>query len=170
MSSFIILHAMQPLNWREKFVGILSLLVGIIFLALLVLDFISARSSTITSTEGNFVISRTSLFLYIRVGAAILISVIGAIALFKQSRTGWIMVFSIHAISLLLMAYLTVFVSMLGMFAWAAFTGIAVLFALLCIIFLLLPSTRIKFRVSSKTILPTLVFLLAIGALFFFLQ
>jgi hypothetical protein len=41
---------------------------------------------------------------------------------------------------------------------------------LLALIFLLLPSARLKYKVGKRTYLPTLVLMLILAVLYFFLQ
>ena len=168
--SFIILHAMQTTNWREKFAGIFTLIIGLFFLGLLIFDFISSRASSVSSTDGNIVISRSALFMYLRVCAGVLLSLIGAFALLKVWRIGWVFCITVLLLHIVITGYLTWFLFSLGMKAEMGAVSFSFLLGLISVIFLVLPGTRQKYRVSSKTILLTLVFLLAISALFFFLQ
>ena len=161
---------MQATNWREKFAGIFTLLIGLFFLGLLVFDFISARASAVSSNEGNIVISRSALFMYLRVCAGVLLSLIGAWALLIVRRIGWVFCMTVLLLHIVITGYLTWFLFSLGMKTEMIAVSVSFLLGLISVIFLTLPGTRQKYRVSSNTILLTLVFLLAIGALFFFLQ
>jgi hypothetical protein len=168
--SFIILHAMQTTNWREKFAGIFTLLIGLFFLGLLIFDFISARASSVSSSEGNIVINRAALFIYLRVCTGVLISLIGAYALLTVRRTGWVLCMTVLLLHLVITGYLTYFVLNLAMKKEAVAIFVSFLLGLVSVIFLILPGTRQKYRVSAGTILLTLVLLMAMGGLFFFLQ
>ncbi|MBO9633216.1 MAG: hypothetical protein J7578_08860 [Chitinophagaceae bacterium] len=161
---------MQTTNWREKFAGIFTFLIGLTFLGLLVFDFISSRASSLTAADENIVINRGALFMYLRVCLGILISLIGGVALLKVRRTGWVFCTAILVLHVVITGYLFFFLSKLGMKKEMIAVSVPFTLGLLSVIFLLLPGTRQKYRVSSTTILLTLVFLLAIGALFFFLQ
>lgn len=168
--SFIILHAMQTTNWREKFAGIFTLLIGITFLGLLVFDFISSRASSMTASDDNITINRSALFMYLRVCLGIILALTGGFALLRVRRTGWVFCTAILFLHIVITGYLFVFLLRLGMQKESIAISIPFVLGLLSVIFLMLPGTRQKYRVSSNTILLTLVFLLAIGALFFFLQ
>lgn len=161
---------MQTTNWREKFAGTFVLLIGLIMLGLLIFDFISSRASSVTASNENIVINRFALLYYLRVGAGMLLSLIGAFALFTLRKTGWVLCMTILILHLVICGYLTYFTLNISMKKEAIFTASAFALGLLAVIFLFLPGTREKYRVSSKTILLTLGFLLAIGALFFFVQ
>jgi hypothetical protein len=161
---------MQTTNWREKFAGIFTLLIGVLFLSLLIVDFISARASSVSQTDGNIVISRAALFIYLRVCAGVIFSLFGAYALLTVRRIGWVFCMTVLLLHIAISGYLSVFLFNLGMKMEAIATTLGFLLGLISIIFLTLPGTRQKYRVSSNTILLTLVFIMAIGGLFFFLQ
>lgn len=161
---------MQPLNWREKFAAIITLFIGILILALFVLDYVSNKSADVTLTGDKIQISKGALFQIVRTVIAFLVGIIGGIALLKGKRFGWVWSFSFLMLIGLIAGYFTVILGITGMAPTTIAAGVMLLLILLSIIFLLIPSTLQKFRVSSKTILPTLLFLLAIGAIFFFLQ
>ncbi|NML21531.1 hypothetical protein HHL16_11640 [Pseudoflavitalea sp. G-6-1-2] len=161
---------MQPLNWREKFAAIITLFIGILILALFVLDYSTKQSAEVTLAGDKIQISKGALFQIIRTVVAFLVGIIGGFALLKGKRFGWVWSFSFLTLIGVIAGYFTVVLSTAGMAPTTIAAGVMFLLILLSIIFLLITSTRQKFRVSSKTILPTLVFLLAIGAIFFFLQ
>ncbi len=48
--------------------------------------------------------------------------------------------------------------------------GVVVFILLLALVFLLLPSARVKYKVGKRTYLPTLILLLFLVGLYFFLQ
>ncbi len=48
--------------------------------------------------------------------------------------------------------------------------GVVVFIMLLALLFLLLPSARLKYKVGKRTYLPTLVLLLILVGIYFFLQ
>lgn len=161
---------METTNWREKFAGIFTFLIGLTCLVLLVFDFISTRASSLTAADENIIINRSALFMYLRVGLGILISLIGGFALLRVRRTGWILCTTMLLLHIVITGYLIFFLLQLGMKKEMIAVSVPFALGLLSVIFLFLPGTRQKYRVSSKTILLTLVFLLAIGALFFLLQ
>ena len=161
---------MQPLNWREKFAAIITLFIGTLILALFVLDYVSKQSTEVTMAGDKIQISRGALFQIVRTVVAFMVGIIGGFALLKQKRFGWVLSFSFLLLIGVIAGYFTVNAGFTGVGVAIIAPGVMLFLILLSIIFLLIRSTLQKFRVSSKTILPTLLVFLAIGAIFFFLQ
>lgn len=161
---------MQPLSWREKFAGIFILVLGLIFLVLFVLELSTSRSSDVTSNADAIMVSKAALYRHIRNITSILIALVGAMGLLRQKQIGWMLSVPFLLIIGVIAGYFFYLTLVTGMAMMSIAPGIALLLVILSLLFLLLPSAREKYRVSSKTILPTLVFLLAIGAIFFLLQ
>lgn len=169
-ASFLILQPMQSLSWREKFAGIFILVLGIIFLIMFVLELITSRSSDVTSNAEAIMVSKAALYRHIRNIFAILVAILGAWALLRQKTIGWILGIPFLVIIGIIAGYFFYLTAFSGLWMMSIAPGIGLLLVLVSLIFLSLPSAREKYRVSSKTILPTLVFLMAIGAVFFLLQ
>ncbi|MGN6418043.1 MAG: hypothetical protein ACTHMC_11160 [Pseudobacter sp.] len=161
---------MQPLSWREKFAGIFILVLGLIFMILFVMELFTSRSSDVTSNADAITVNRAALFRHIRNITSILIAIAGALGLLRQKQLGWMLAVPFLLIIGVIAGYFLYLTLTTGMGMMSIAPGIALLLVIMSLIFLLLPSAREKYRVSSKTILPTLVFLLAIGAVFFLLQ
>lgn len=161
---------MQPLSWREKFAGIFILILGLIFLILFLMELFTSRSSDVTSNADAIMVNRAALFRHLRNIFSILIAIVGALGLLRQKQIGWMLGVPFLLIIGVIAAYFLYLALITGMGMMSIAPGIALLLVMVSLIFLLLPSAREKYRVSSKTILPTLVFLLAIAAVFFLLQ
>lgn len=162
---------MQKLNGREIYTGILVLLITIIFISMQVRETFSGYSdSTIRSESGSLVVNTKDALYTVHVYALITIGLLGSILLFRKKRTGWIFSFSMLAFYLMLALYGLVMSLWMGMYGGSLIIiGTGVLALLLGLIFLLIPSTKEKFRVSKKTILPTLLLFMALVVITFFL-
>jgi hypothetical protein len=158
------------LSWREKYAGILVLIIGIIYLLLQVIDFLSSKSNAYAVKDGAVQISTSELLNHSRTILTILFAITGGILLLKGKRTGWIIGVSI------LLLLTTILVGI--MVASFPIVGIAqkmigitfIVVLLLALLFLLLPSARMKYKVGKRTYLPTLVIYIALAAMYFFLQ
>lgn len=158
------------LSWREKFAGILVLIIGIIYLLWQVADFISSKSDAYAVKEGNIQISRAELLNHARSILSILLALIGGWLLLKGKRAGWVigvtLLVLLNAIAIILMVKGYSFTDTPNKIAGA----VVVLIMLMALLFLLLPSARLKYKVSKRTYLPTLVLLLILVGIYFFLQ
>jgi hypothetical protein len=158
------------LSWREKYAGILVLIIGIIYLIFQVSDFASSKANAYAIKDGALQVSTSELLTHARTIFTILLAIIGGLLLLNGKKAGWI-------IGLPILALLTFIIA--GILAYNFRTtgstqkimgGVGLLIPLLAILFLLLPSARKKYKVGKYTYLPTLVLLLVLAALYFFLQ
>ena len=158
------------LSWREKYAGILVLIIGIIYLLLQVIDFLSSKSNAYAIKDGAVQITTSELLNHARTILTIILSITGGLLLLKGKRAGWVI-----GVPILLLLTLIA-----GGILFANFkildtlnksvgiTGVVIL--LLAVLFLLLPSARIKYKVGKRTYLPTFILLIALAAMYFFLQ
>ena len=158
------------LSWREKFAGILVLFIGIVYLLWQVIDFLSSKSNAYTVQDGAVHISTSELFNHMRSVVSILLALTGGWLLLKGKRAGWVI-----GVSLLLLLNVIAAGIMIAGYTVAdnlnkIVGGVIVFFLLLALIFLLLPSARLKYKVGKRTYLPTLLLMLILVALYFFLQ
>ncbi len=158
------------LSWREKFAGILVLIIGIVYLLWQVADFMSSKSDAYAVKEGNIQISRAELLNHARSILSILLALIGGWLLLKGKRAGWVI-----GVTLLILLNAIAIILMVSGFSLTDTTnkiagGVVVFIMLLALLFLLLPSARLKYKVGKRTYLPTLVLLLILVGIYFFLQ
>lgn len=158
------------LSWREKFAGILVLIIGIVYLLWQVADFLSSKSDAYAVKEGNIQISRAELLNHARSILSILLALSGGWLLLKGKRAGWVI-----GVTLLLLLNTIAIIIMVQGFGLTDTTnkiagGVVVFIMLLALLFLLLPSARLKYKVGKRTYLPTLVLLLILVGIYFFLQ
>lgn len=161
----------EKLGWKEKFAATIVLLIGILYLANQVMNIVSSKTSAIYSEGDKWLIRKAELISDIKTYITIILAITGGILLFKKKQWGWIMsvpilmlvaVFMVSGLALLLYTFEFNIVLIALM--------IAIVANLLSVVFLFLPGTRKKYRVGMLTFIPTLVFLLALMALYFLLK
>ncbi|MBO9562791.1 MAG: hypothetical protein J7621_08460 [Niastella sp.] len=158
------------LSWREKYAGILVLIVGIIYLLWQAIDFLSSRSGAYAVKDGSFNINTSELFNHIRSIISIILAISGGLLLLKGKRAGWVI-----GVAFLLLLLIIASGIMIAGYAIAdnqskIIGGSFVFLLLMALVFLLLPSARIKYKVGKRTYLPTLVLMLILAVLYYFLQ
>ncbi len=161
----------EKLTWREKFAASLLLLIGIGYAAVQVMNILSSRADGYKADESAFTISRGELLSDLKTYSTIFFALVGSILLFRQKRWGWI----IGLPMLLLYLFLSGFGVYSNVNGWkldASMIFLLIVFSALFLsfVFLVIPSARRKYKVGKYTYLPTLVFLMAICAMYFFLQ
>ena len=161
----------EKLSWREKFAASLLLLIGIGYAVFQVLNILSSRADGYKADESAFTVSRGELLSDLKTYSTIFFALIGSILLFRQKRWGWIIGLPV----LILFTFLSgfgVYLYVYGSVYDTSMILLLILFAalLLSFVFLVIPSARRKYKVGKYTYLPTLVFLMAICAMYFFLQ
>ncbi len=161
----------EKLSWREKFAASLLLLIGISFAVGQVFSILSSRADGYKVDESAFTISRGELLTDLKTYSTIFFALIGSILLFRQKRLGWIIGLPV----LILFTFLSGFGVYSNVNGFEYDTNLILLLIvflalLLSFVFLLIPSARRKYKVGKYTYLPTLVFLMAICAMYFFLQ
>lgn len=163
---------MSNLSWKEKYAGILVLLISIIFLLMQLAASFGERSGPYSIQNGTFVINRNEFFSDLRTYSVILAGIIAGWCLLKGKRLGWmlglpILLFVIALIGLMAfekgMKLKKLDNSMIGF-------GVGILLLFLAILFLLLPGARQRYRVNKLVFLLTLLLFAGLGGAYFFLQ
>lgn len=158
------------LSWREKYAGILVLFIGFVYLAWQAIDFLSSKSGAYTVKDGSFNINTSELFNHIRSIVSIILALTGGFLLLKGKRVGWVI-----GVAFLLLLLIIASGIMIAGYAIAdnqskIIGGSFVCLLLMAFVFLLLPSARLKYKVGKRTYLPTVVLLLILAVLYYFLQ
>src|SRR5215831_18391722 len=175
---------MQKLSWKEKYAGILVLLIGVLVLITQVSNMLSSKAQGFAFQNGSIIINKSELYNDLRTYVTIILGILGGILLLLNKRLGWVIGLPLLLLYTIIVAgfgidlalskfhdpqhnshtgdpYLNVYVGVLG--------GISLLF-LLASIFLLLPVAQVRYRVGKATWIPTLLFFMALTALYFFLH
>ena len=161
----------EKLGWKERFASIVVLLISVLLLALQVISIVSNRVDTISGNTTTLSINRAEFINYIRFTIFLLIALIAGALLFKQKKSGWMVGVPFLFLCTLIAGYFTWFTFELPIKnVRNIFMVIGFLVLFFSLMFLLLPSARQKYKVSKRTYLPTLVFLVAMCTLYFFLQ
>jgi hypothetical protein len=151
---------MQKLSWREKYAGILVLLIGLIFLVMQVASLLSNTSHPYAFNNGSLVIDRNELFSDVRTFSIVLAGILAGVLLLKGKRFGWMLgvpiLLALITLIILMPAEQFLKTKKLNVNALIG-PGIAVFLLLLAVIFLFLRSARQKYRVSKSIVLLTLV-------------
>lgn len=158
------------LSWRERFAAILVLLIGVFYLLWLVTDFLSSKSDAYTVKEGAVHISTAELMIHVRSIASAILAFLGGFLLLRGQRAGWVI-----GVPLLLLLLIIAGGIMTANYQYTDMTskiaGGAVVFVLfLGLLFLFLPSARLKYKVTKVTFLSALLLLLLLVGLYFFVQ
>lgn len=159
-----------PLSWREKFAGILVLLIGFFYLLWLVIDFLSSKSDAYSMKEGAVHISTSELYTHIRSMLSILLAFVGGWLLLRGKKAGWVI-----SVTLLLLLNIIAAGIMIAGFTITdnlnkIIGGSVVFLLLLALVFLLLPSALKKYKVNGRTWAAALTLLILLVGLYFFLQ
>jgi hypothetical protein len=166
--------AQQPpvlkLSWREKYAGILVLFIGLVYLAWQVIDFLSSKSGAYAVNDGSLNINKSELFNHIRSIISIILALTGGLLLLNRKRAGWVIGVALLFLLLIIASGIMVAGYSIADTVSKISGGAVVFLLLLALIFLLLPSARLKYKVGKRTYLPTLVLILILAVLYFFLQ
>jgi len=164
---------MQKLSWREKYAGILVLLIGIFFLIMQMTSLLSNTSHPYAIQNGALVIDKNEFFSDVRTYSIILAGIVAGWLLLKSNRIGWVLGLPLLLFAMAIISLTTVE----GIIKTKKINnnaligpGVSVLLLLLAIIFLFLPSARQKYRVSKGVVLLTLVLFVALGCAYMYLQ
>lgn len=160
----------DKLSWKEKFASVVIMGIGLMLIVLLVMSVVSSQSSVISDQGNTFTIRKSELLNYIRFLLTIILALSGGILLYRQRKWGWIIGVPFLLFSTFLAGYFIWFLYVMYLIPFFIMSIILFLVLLSALVFLLLPYARKKYKVGNHTWLPTLVFLAAIGALYFFLQ
>lgn len=163
---------MVKLSWREKYAGILVLLISIIYLLMQLASVFSNRSVSYSIQNGSFVFDKNELFSDLRTWSLVLAGIIAGWCLLAGKRLGWMLGLPILLFITALVGTITVEQAMkLKKFdnSMIAF-GVGIFLLVWAIIFLLLPSARQKYRVSKGVALLTLLLFIGLGSAYIYLQ
>lgn len=163
---------MQKLSWREKYAGILVLLIGIIFLAMQVASLLSDTSHPYSLQNGSLVIDKNELFSDVRTYSIILAGIVAGWLLLKGKQFGWILGLPIllFIITVAIVKTIEQILTIKKADDSLVGPGIGIFLVFLAILFLFLPSARQKYRVSKGVVLLTLFLFVALGCAYMFLQ
>lgn len=158
-----------PLSWREKFAGIIVLIIGFVYLAWQISNITSSKADAYRINDGNFQVNRSELMNDVRSVVSILLALLGGFLLLRGKRAGWII-----SIPLLLLLNVIAGALMVQYYPLAdnmqkVIGGVVVLFLLLALLFLVVPSARKKYKVTYLTFVSTMTLLALLVVLYFFL-
>ena len=163
---------MEKLSWREKYAGILVLLIGIIFLIMQLASLLSNTSHPYAIQNGALVINKNEFLSDLKAYSLILAGIIAGWCLLKGRRLGWML-------GLPILLFITAVIGTMAVESALklkkfdnSLTGfcVGIFLVALAIIFLLLPSARQKYRVSKGIAFLTLLLFIGLGGAYFFLQ
>lgn len=163
---------MIKLSWREKYAGILVILISIIYALMQLASSFGESAHAYTIQNGAFQINKNEFYSDLKTWSVVLAGIIAGWCLLAGKRLGWML-------GLPILMFLTTVIgamvieqvlkvkrfdrSMTGF-------GVVLFLLLLAILFLLLPSARQKYRVNKVIALLTLVLFIGLGGAYFFLQ
>lgn len=163
---------MEKLSWKEKYAGILVLLISIIFLLMQLASVFSNTSRPYSIQNGTLVVDKNEFFNDLRTYSVILAGIVAGWGLLKGKRLGWMLGLPILLFITSVMGTIAVEQAMkLKKFdsSLVGF-GVGILLMALAILFLLLPSARQKYRVSKVVALLTLLLFVGLGGAYIYLQ
>jgi hypothetical protein len=163
---------MVKLSWREKYAGILVLLISIIFLLMQLASVFSNTSRPYSIQNGTFVVDKNELYNDLKTYSLILAGIIAGWCLLKGKRLGWMLGLPILLFITIVIGTITVEQAMkLKKFDNSLIGfGVGIFLLAMAIIFLLLPTARQKYRVSKVVFLLTLLLFVGLGGAYMFLQ
>lgn len=165
------MNDIQKAGWREKIPAIVLLVIGLFFLLAQVADFISSKTDRLTVEKNQVSIRLDQLLVDIKTYLIIALALLAAIFLFRLKRIGWVIGLPVLIWYLALSANGIYMSLSLGEPGFVLILLIATVLILVTAIALLsLKNVREKLRVDRKTYLPTLLLLMAIVAMHFFLK
>jgi hypothetical protein len=163
---------MVKLSWREKYAGLLVLLISIIYLLLQVSSLFSNTSNRYGMQNGTLVVDKNEFLSDIKTYSVILAGIVAGWCLLAGKRLGWMLGLPILLFITTIVGAKTVEqalkVKKFDNSLIALCVGILLLF--LAVLFLLLPTARQKYRVSKTVFLLTLLLFVGLGGAYMFLQ
>lgn len=163
---------MQKLSWKEKYAGILVLVISIIFLLMQLAASFGEKASPYAVQNGSFVINKNEFFSDLRTYSVILAGIVAGWCLLKGKRLGWMLGLPILLFILTLTGIMVAEKvmkvkkfdnSMIGF-------GVGMLLIFLAVLFLLLPAARQRYRVNKMVFLLTLLLFAGLGGAYIYLQ
>ena len=161
----------EKLSWKEKYAALLILIMGILYALAQLVNHLSSKTSVATAENGKIVLNSGELMSNLYTYIYIVIALLTGILLLRGKTLGWILGLPFLLFFCIIAGSGVVTFIMLNVYD-LSFIVVALLFFLLLLafIFLVRPAGRRKYRVGKYTWLPTLVFLMALCSMFFFLQ
>lgn len=159
-----------PLNWKDRTVAVILILLGVVFLTLQIISILSSRADAYSIQQNEIILSKTDMTNDLRIYVTIVGSLAGGVLLLLKNRWGWILSQPIMLLFLAL-SVAAVYSACQGgqkMPLALALAGTAIV--LLCVLHLFMPATLKKFRTGKPAWLPALVFLAILIMLYFVLQ
>ena len=130
----------------------------------------SSKAHPLTLTNGTINIDKSELLNNLRSYITIIVGLLGGLLLIKQKRLGWVIGMPLLLLFTIVAGGVAAGFAMAKDYSLSFKVSAAISFLMLLgAIFLLLPSAQIKYRVSKGTWLPTLLFFMAITAVYFLL-
>jgi hypothetical protein len=163
---------MQKLSWREKYAGILVIVISIVYALMQLASSFGESAHAYTIQNGSFQINKNEFYSDLKTWSVVLAGIIAGWCLLRGRRLGWIL-------GLPILLFLTTIIgAMVIEQVWKVKRfdksmtgfGVAIFLLLLAVLFLLLPSARQKYRVNKAIALLTLVLFIGLGGAYFFLQ
>jgi hypothetical protein len=164
---------MQKLSWKEKYAGVMVLLIGIIYLLMQIANYASNTSQPYAVQQGTLTIDKNELFADIKTFLVIIMGLVAGFLLLKSKPAGWVLGLPVLLLfaTFILVAALQNIIAQKGKIDQSlAIPGIGLLLLALAITFLFTKSARQKYRASKNIVLLTLLLFVAIGGLYYFLQ
>jgi hypothetical protein len=163
---------MDKLSWREKYAGMLVLLIGIVFLLMQIASLMSNTSNPYSIQNGSLVIDKNELYSDVRTYSIIITGILAGWLLLKSKLAGWVLSLPILMFVTAVLCIKTIEQLLKTKKADTSLIapGVGMLMLLLAIVFLFLPSARKKYRVSKGVVLLTLLLFAALGGAYIFLQ
>jgi hypothetical protein len=149
---------MQSLNAREYYVLMIITIMVIVIATLLGRELISETSPFVSNPDGELVnVRQVYIMNIIQTSFQLILCITAFIFLLKIHRAGWIIAFSLIVFYTVLLSTVMVIGANTGFYDPIYIVGIfAVAMVLLAIIFLCLPSTIRKFKITKAAIIPIL--------------
>ena len=149
---------MQRLNAREYYIVMIITIIAIVIAILLGRELFSETSPFVSSPDGELVNVRGVYIMNIvQTSFQLILCITAFIFLLKMHRAGWIIAFSLITFYSVLLSIVMVAGATSGYFDPLYIVGIfAVVMVLLSIIFLCIPSTIRKFKITKAAIIPVL--------------
>jgi hypothetical protein len=153
---------MQKLSWKEKYAGILVLVIAIIYLLMQVSSIATDKSDTIM---------KETLYTGLKTWLVTIMGLVAGPLLLMNKTTGWVLGLPV------LLFFATLFLGLAAegiikngqVNASVVIPGVMLILLAAAILFLLSGQAKRNYRVSKYTVLLTLFLFIAIGGLFYFL-
>lgn len=161
---------MQKLNGREYFVIVLVGIISIVLFYLAMSETFSSTSPFVRTGDGSTMsVDRSAIINLAATFLNLIVSIIGFSFMLMKRRIGWIASFCILLFYVFVAGYMLVFAFLMGMIEGTFWFGVmVVLMLLMAIVFLLIPSTVRKFKVTRLAIVPIL-FILGLIVTFYYI-